>query len=124
MSEQRVYDFGFPFRVDHRGRTATADLDGHVRGLVEQLLFTGPGERVNRPDFGTDLRQVVFAPNSKELAAALEHMISAALQRWLSDHLIIRSVEISTDEATLSVDVSYQIKRNRELRVAHFEREV
>ena len=60
----------FPFHFDDRGRTATTTLDDHVRDLIEQLLFTSPGERVNRPDFGAGLLQLVFAPNSAELAAA------------------------------------------------------
>lgn len=117
-------DWGSPFRVDHRGRTATADLDRHVRDLVEQLLFTSPGERVNRPDLGTELRQAVFAPNSDELAAALEHMIQGALQQWLSEHLTVQRVQLTASESTLTIDVSYLVKRNHELRQARFEQEL
>ena len=113
---------GFPLRVDHRGRTSTAGLDLHVRDLIEQLLFTAPGERLNRPEMGTHLRQALFAPNSDELAAALEHMIQGALQRWLSEHVIVRRVSVSAEEGTLTVDVAYEVKRNRELREARFER--
>ena len=57
----------FPFQFDRRGRTATTSDAGHVRDMIEQLLFTNPGERVNRPDFGSGLQQLVFAPNSTEL---------------------------------------------------------
>ena len=53
--------------------------------MIEQMLFTNPGERVNRPDFGSGLMQLVFAPNSPELAAALEFTLQAALDRWLGD---------------------------------------
>lgn len=120
----RAQGFAFPLRVDHRGRSASVDIDQHVRDLVEQLLFTSPGERVNRPTFGTDLRHAVFAPSSTELAAALQHMIQAALQRWLSDHLIVVGVEISADDSRVYVDLRYQVKRNRELRQARFEREL
>ena len=60
----------FPYQFDARGRTAEADDERHIRDLIEQLLFTAPGERVNRPTFGSGLLQLVFAPNSPELAAA------------------------------------------------------
>ena len=75
----------FPFHFDGRGRTATTTDDDHIRDMIEQLLFTNPGERVNRPDFGSGLLQMVFAPNSPELAAALQFTTQAALQRWLGD---------------------------------------
>ena len=75
----------FPFHFDGRGRTAATDDDDHIRDMIEQLLFTSPGERVNRPDFGSGLLQLVFAPNSPELAAALQFTMQAALQRWLGD---------------------------------------
>jgi uncharacterized protein len=41
----------FPYHFDARGRTAAIDDAGHIRDMVEQLLFTNPGERVNRPDW-------------------------------------------------------------------------
>ena len=75
----------FPLHLDGGGRTATTDDDDHIRDMIEQVLFTNPGERVNRPDFGSGLLQLVFAPNSTELAAALQFTIQAALQRWLGD---------------------------------------
>lgn len=124
MKVTRPQDFGFPFRIDHRGRSASYDLDRHIRGLIEQLLFTAPGERVNRPTFGTELRQALFAANSDELAAALEHMVQGALQRFMSDHIVVQRVAIAADDAILNVTVQYQVKRNRELREARFERQL
>ncbi|HEY2325614.1 MAG TPA: GPW/gp25 family protein, partial [Thermoanaerobaculia bacterium] len=62
----------YPFQLDSRGRTAGCDDARHVRDMLEQLLFTNAGERVNRPDFGSGLQQLIFAPNSPELAAALQ----------------------------------------------------
>jgi phage baseplate assembly protein W len=75
-------DIDFPFAFDQRGRTASTGESDHVRDLIEQLLFTNPGERVNRPDFGTGLTQLIFAPNSPELAAAVQFTLQAALERW------------------------------------------
>ncbi|MEL6763593.1 MAG: GPW/gp25 family protein, partial [Cyanobacteria bacterium J06607_6] len=75
----------YPFHFDNLGRTATTPEADHVRDMIEQLLFTNPGERVNRPTFGSGLQQLIFAPNSPELAATLQYTLQAALQQWLGD---------------------------------------
>src|ERR1044071_6572574 len=97
----------YPFHFDSRGRTATTDDDDHIRDMIEQLLFTSPGERVNRPDFGSGLLQMVFAPNSLELAAALQFTVQAALQQWLGDLIQVRELEVASDDATLRVTLNY-----------------
>src|SRR5262245_35364840 len=97
--------FGFPFRIDGRGRTAGADPDTHVKQLIEQLLFTAPGERYNRPTFGTAIRQMVFSPLSDETAAALQFMLQGALQQWLGDVIQISSVAVQAVESSLQVTV-------------------
>ena len=96
-------DIAFPFRVDGRGRTADRGYDDHVRDMIEQLLFTSPGERVMRPDFGCGLLDLVFAPNSPEFASALQLSIQASLQRWLGDVIDIESLEVVSDENALRV---------------------
>ena len=73
----------YPFHTDGRGRTAETDEDDHIRDLIHQVLFTNPGERVNRPDFGCGLKQLVFMPNSDVLATATQMLVQGALQRWL-----------------------------------------
>src|SRR5881394_3481234 len=93
----------FPFHLDTRGRTAATDDDDHVRDMIEQLLFTNPGERVNRPDFGSGLLQMVFAPNSPELAAALQFTTQAALQRRLGDLIELQALEVTSEDAILRV---------------------
>ena len=61
--------------------------DDHLRDLIEQVLFTSPGERVMRPDFGSGLLGLVFEPGGTELAATTQHLVQGALQRELG-HLI------------------------------------
>jgi uncharacterized protein len=100
-------DIDFPFHVDGRGRTASTTFAEHVRHMIEQLLFTTPGERVNRPDFGCGLMDLVFAPNSPELAAALQVTVQAALQRFLGDLITVESLEVTGEEATLRVSIRY-----------------
>ena len=96
----------FPFQFDGRGRTLDP-LDDYVRQLVEQVLFTSPGERVNLPDFGSGLLQLSFAPNSMEMTAATQFTVQGALQKWLSSYIKVISVVASSEEAKLTVTVTY-----------------
>jgi len=99
-------NINFPYQFDGRGRTLDP-LSNYVAQLVEQVLFTSPGERVNMPDFGSGLLQLAFAPNSMEMAAATQFAVQGALQKWLSGYVKIQSVTVSAQEATLTVTVSY-----------------
>lgn len=115
-------NIAFPYQFDARGHTAEADDKRHIRDLIEQLLFTSPGERVNRPTFGTGLLQLVFAPNSPELAATTQLMVQGALQQWLGELIQVDAVEVQSQEATLQVTVCYIIRRTQRRRVEQFTR--
>lgn len=112
----------FPYRFDGRGRTAEADVEGHIRDLIEQLLLTAPGERVNRPTFGTGALQLVFAPNSDALAAALRLSIQAGLQEWLGDIIEVTDIEVENVDSTLRLEVRYVVRRTGETRTATIAR--
>jgi hypothetical protein len=99
--------FDHPFDIDGRGRVAVTPPDDHVRDLIWQVLFTAPGERVNRPDFGCGLQTLVFAPNSSALAAATQFTVQGALQRWLADRITVERVRIHSEHEVLTVEVSY-----------------
>jgi phage baseplate assembly protein W len=101
----------FPYRFDARGRTAGADEADHIRDLIEQVLFTHPGERVMRPDFGSGLLQLVFAPNSEVLAATTQVLVQSSLQRWLGEWILVESVQVDAVDSTLRVTVQYVIRR-------------
>lgn len=112
-----------PFQIDAHGRSATATDDALLPVLIEQVLFTQPGERVNRPDFGTGLMQLVFEPNSSELATATQFLVQSALQQWLGALIHVEDVAIDHAGDTLRVTVQYVIRRSQERRVAHYTRE-
>lgn len=114
----------FPFAIDGRGRTAAVDAPAHIRDMIEQLLFTNAGERVNRPEFGSGLLQLIFAPNSPELAAALQFTVQAALQRWLGDLIEITALEVASADSRLTVDLSYSLRRTGAQETATFTQEV
>ena len=101
----------FPYRFDAGGRTAGADDADHIRDLIEQVLFTHPGERVMRPDFGSGLLQLVFAPNSDVLAATTQVLVQSSLQRWLGEWIVVESVLVEAVDSTLRVTVQYVIRR-------------
>ncbi len=103
-------DLDFPFAFDPYGRTRLTDREDHVRDMIEQVLLTGPAERPNRPDFGSGLLQMVFAPSSPEVAAALQFTVQAALQRWLGDVIEVQSLEVSSEDSTLFVRLDYLIR--------------
>jgi phage baseplate assembly protein W len=114
----------FPFHIDGRGRTAATDDQDHIRDMIEQLLFTNAGERVNRPDFGSGLLQMVFEPNSSELAAAMQFTLQAALQQWLGDRIQLQAVRVDSNEGTLQVTVQYMNRSDEQTRTAQFSREI
>jgi phage baseplate assembly protein W len=117
-------NINFPFRLDSRGRTTSANDDDHIRQMIEQLLFTNPGERVNRPDFGSGLQRLIFGPNSPELAAALKFTLQATLQRWLGDLIELQTLDVTSDDSTLSILIQYVVRRTNERKVAQFTRTV
>ena len=114
----------YPFHFDSLGRSAATTDDDHIRDMVEQLIFTNPGERVNRPDFGSGVLQLVFAPNSPELAAALQFTMQAAIQRWLGDLIELHALEVTSDDAALRIDVQYVVRRTNQTQTASFNRAV
>lgn len=101
----------FPYHLDDRGHTAaTSSRDEHIRQMLEQLLYTRPGERVNRPDFGCGLGDLVFEPNRGRLAAALEVMVVTSVGQWLGDVIQLQTVDIEAQEEKLLVNITYLVR--------------
>lgn len=118
MSSAAFLDF--PFHIDGRQHTAETDLDDHVYDLVYQVLFTVPGERVNRPDFGCGIGQLVFMPNSHALASATEFLVRGSLVRWLADVIAVQNVEVIAEDSALTVIVAYTERGTGEDLTARF----
>jgi uncharacterized protein len=115
-------NLAYAYRFDNSGRTAEASDERHVRDLIEQVLFTAPGERVMRPDFGSGVAQLVFAPNSVELAGATQMLVQGALQQWLGDLIAVQAVSVDTDDASLIVTVRYSLRGTDQAQVQAFTR--
>ena len=119
-------DFHFPYQIDGRGRTREAsrdpDDDEYIRGLIEQILFTAPGERVMRPDFGSGLQQLLFAGNSRELAATTQMLVQSALQQSLGSMIVVESVTTEAVDAALHIEVRYVVRKTQQSHTASFTR--
>lgn len=113
-------NLAFPYGFDRSGRTASSSQAQHLSDLIGQVLLTAPGERVNRPTFGSGTGQLVFAPASDTLAAAQQQLIQAALQQWLSDLIRVQSVQVSTANGTLTITVQDMAVQNNQLATATF----
>jgi uncharacterized protein len=100
----------FPYGTATNGLTATSNEETHIRELIETLLFTQPGERVNRPTFGAGAAQLVFALNSNELAAATQLLIQGNLQQNLGDRISVDNVQVASEDSTLSITISYTVR--------------
>lgn len=104
--------FAFPFSIDGLGQVDTMTGDENIHAKIIQVLLTTPGERVNLPEFGCGLRDLIFDPNNDILAATTEFNVNQSLQRWLGDEIIVEGVDIFNEDDTLLVEVSY-IRRDR-----------
>ena len=113
-----------PYHFDGRGRSATTGEADHIRDLIEQVLFTAPGERVNRPTFGSGLLKLVFEPNSAELGAATQMAVQGALQQWLGELILVEAVQVDSQDATVQVTVQYVVRRTQQRQVAQFQKAV
>ena len=120
-----THSIRYPFAID-RGFGTLAEENqypAHVEQLIRQVLFTNPGERVNRPDFGSGLMQLVFAPSSDEVVTATQFMVQGALQQWLGDLIQVEDVQVESEESSLQVTIQYILLRNQQRQVAQFTRE-
>ena len=115
-SQHTTQNIAYPLRVDGRGRIAGANHADHIRQLIEQVLFTAPGERVNRPEFGSGVQQLIFSPNSDELAAATQFLVQGALEQWLGELIQVEAVTVTNRDSQLVVVVQYMIRRTQERR--------
>jgi uncharacterized protein len=118
LADQLDYPFGF----DPRGRSRLTGAGDHVRDLIEQVLFTAPGERVNRPEFGTPIKHLVFEGISDTLVATTEKMVHGALIRWLDTLISVERVSVEAVESTVTVTVVYALRGDEDRRTEVFER--
>lgn len=99
--------FGFPFNIDSIGCTASLTGEENLRAKIIQVLFTSPGERVNMPEFGCGLRDLVFDPNNAILAATTEYTVRKSLERWLGNEILVETVDVKNEDGNLLIVIVY-----------------
>lgn len=97
------------------------DYGEHVGQMIKQVLFTNPGERVNRPDFGCGIRRMLFAPNSGVSANLAQVTVFQALDKWLGNVITVEKVELSAEDETLRINIVYILKARQQRRYLSFE---
>ena len=107
-------DYAYPFRIDPvSGQAQQTSYATHVDQMIRQVLLTAPGERVDLPQFGCGLRQLLFAPNSDALQATARLTVQRALNQWLADQVQVTDVEVSPgaggDDSQLIVRIEYRL---------------
>jgi phage baseplate assembly protein W len=103
-----------PVDVGPTGALRTTGGEDHLRDLVLQVLFTDPGERVNRPDFGCGVRRLAFSAGNDVLRATARFLISQNLERWLGDRLTVEQVDVQVEpgeEEVLRITVVYVVRQ-------------
>ena len=89
--------------------------------LIKQVLLTGPGERINRPDFGCGLRRMVFAPNADATAQLLQVTVMQSLEKWLASVITVDSVVVRAIDDALELRLVYVLKARGERRYLNLE---
>lgn len=99
----------------HNGLGVTEDADRHLKDKILAVLFTVPGERVNRPQFGVGLDRYVFESLDELTLAAFEFRVTEGLRRDIGDELIVDGVDIGTSPADgqLLLTIRYQRRSDR-----------
>lgn len=118
-----LHSIQYPLAIDagHGKLAEETDYPSHVEQLIMQVLMTAPGERVNLPEFGCGIRQMVFAPNSEASASLAQVSVYEALNRWLSSVIEVSQVEVQAEDSTLRINIAYILKARMERRYLNVE---
>ncbi|MEI6682124.1 MAG: GPW/gp25 family protein [Bacteroidota bacterium] len=120
---QNIHSIRYPFAIDDGFGTLAEETGyaAHVEQMIRQVLFTNPGERINRPDFGCGITRMVFAPNSDESANLTKVIINQALDRWLGTLIEVIDVEAAAINETLEIKIVYLLRARQERRYLNLE---
>jgi phage baseplate assembly protein W len=111
----------YPLRVVN-GAVVTSPSALHVREMIEQVIFTMPGERVMYPTFGVGLERLLFDSTATDIMAATQALINTALQEWLGDVITVRSVVVTAVDSLVRIAVVYDLHATHEVQRVVFER--
>jgi hypothetical protein len=112
----KIHSIRYPFSIDKGFGTLAEEVEysRHVDQMIRQVLFTNPGERINRPDFGCGIRSMVFAPNSEASANLSQVIINQSLEKWLGTIIEVNDVQVNNIEETLEIKIIYTLRATQE----------
>lgn len=123
MTKENFTSIHYPIAVDGALGRLQEELDypEHVDQLIRQVLFTSPGERINRTDFGCGLKRMIFAPNSEVSASLAQVIIFESLKRWLDPLITVNDVKANAINEVLEIRIVYLLKARQERRYLNLE---
>ena len=121
--DQPIHSILYPFAIDDSLGTLAEETNysQHVEQMIKQILFTNPGERVNRPDLGCGLPRMVFAPNSDVTANMTQVMITQSLEKWIGNLIEVLDVKAIANDSTLQINLVYILRARQEHRYLNLE---
>ena len=121
--ETKIKSIRYPFAVDEgmNSWAEEADYNRHILQLIRQVLLTSPGERINRPTFGCEIRRMLFSPNSEAAASLAQVSIYQALEKWLGSVIQVDNVKVKPLGEKLEIRVVFVVKARQERRFLNIE---
>ena len=114
MSNEREFlgkGVRFPVSVNLNGGVSSSVLEENVRQSIFIVLGTAPGERLNRPDFGCRIHDLMFAPNNSMTAARAEVYCEEAIYKYEPrvDKVVCRAGANPDQPNRLDIRIEYVI---------------
>lgn len=101
----------YPLRTNSRGGIQASSGESKIKESLLLILGTQPGERLMRPNFGCNLRDLVFASNNAATSDIARHRVSEALRVW-EPRIVVDDVIVTNDnkDGRLIVEIKYRVK--------------
>ncbi|MDX2100862.1 MAG: GPW/gp25 family protein [Leptolyngbyaceae cyanobacterium bins.59] len=108
---------GFPLRTNVQGSLQLSAEGHNLEESIHLILRTGLGERVYRPEFGSRLSELVFAPLNTQTLLLLRLYVEEALEAW-EPRIDLEEVSVDPDPVRGRVDITikYRVKETYDLR--------
>lgn len=103
--------FAFPLQLNSHGGIREMAQAEKIRQSIFIILGTQSGERLMRPDFGCNLKSLVFAPNNLATANLAKHYVTEGLASG-EPRILLDDVRVENDNRNgrLVIHVSYRIR--------------
>lgn len=121
--EKKIKSIKYPVAVDSglKAWAEETDYNQHIIQLIKQVLLTSPGERINRPTFGCEIRRMLFSPNSEVAASLAQVSIFQSLEKWLGTVISVDNVKVKPIEERIEIRVVFVVKALQERRFLNIE---